>query len=205
MSPVLDSLRERFTAYRTTAERALAQVDDGAFFAPLPGLDPLAVLVKHLAGNYRSRWTDFLTADGNKPWRDRDGEFEIRDGDTRQALMAAWEEGWRLLDEALAPLADADLTREATIRGERHTVIAALHRALAHTAYHVGQIVLLAKHAAGEGWQTLSIPRGGSAAYEVRVRAAAAASGEANAQGLPPEASGATASSGRRPRRGSGP
>lgn len=186
---VLDSLRERFATYRAMAERALAQVSDEAFFAALPGLDPLAIQVKHLAGNYASRWTDFLASDGNKPWRDRDGEFEIREGDTRESLMAAWAEGWRLNEEALAPLADADLGRTVVIRGEDHTVIEALNRALAHTAYHVGQIVLLAKHAAGDGWQTLSIPRGGSAAYEAEVRAKAdAARRDTNIPGLPPEA-----------------
>jgi hypothetical protein len=161
MSLLLDSLRERFAAYRTMAERALAQVNDDAFFAALGPLDPLAIQVKHLAGNYRSRWTDFLTSDGNKPWRDRDGEFEIREGDTRETLMAAWAEGWRLNEEALAPLADADLARTVTIRGEPLTVAQALHRALAHTAYHVGQIVLLAKHASGDGDVVWTPTRGG--------------------------------------------
>ncbi len=185
---VLDSIRERFATYRTMAERALAQVDDDAFFARLGPLDPLAVQVKHLAGNYRSRWTDFRTSDGNKTWRQRDEEFEIRDGDTREALMTAWEEGWRLNQEALAPLADADLSETVTIRGEEHTITEALHRALAHTAYHVGQIVLLAKHARGDAWQTLSIPRGESAAFEATVRAKAAARRATNIEGLPPEA-----------------
>ena len=184
--PVLDSLRERFATYRRMAERALAQADDAAFFARLGPLDPLAIQVKHLAGNYRSRFTDFLTTDGNKPWRERDEEFEIRDGDTREALMAAWAEGWRILDEALAPLADADLERTVTIRGEPLSVVQALHRALAHTAYHVGQIVLLAKHAAGEAWQTLSIPRGGSAAFEAETRARAEAQRAAVTTDLPP-------------------
>ena len=185
---VLDSLRERFATYRRMAERALAQADDDAFFARLGPLDPLAVQVKHLAGNYRSRFTDFLTTDGNKPWRQRDEEFELRDGDTREALMAAWAEGWRLLDEALAPLADADLERMVTIRGEPLSVLQALHRALAHTAYHVGQIVLLAKHAAGDAWQTLSIPRGASAAFEAEMRAKADAQRAAVTTDLPPAA-----------------
>lgn len=170
---VTDSLRERFAAYRTMAERALAQVDDDAFFRALPGLDPLAVQVKHLAGNYRSRWTDFRTADGDKPGRQRDTEFELTDADTREALMARWAEAWRLNEAALAPLTDADLGETIVIRAEPHTIVAALHRALAHTAYHVGQIVLLAKHHAGDGWQTLSIARGQSEQFRAQMLAKA--------------------------------
>ena len=167
---VTDSLRERFSFYRTLAERALAQADDDAFFARLPGLDPMAVLVKHLAGNYRSRWTDFRTSDGDKPDRQRDEEFELRDGDTREALMERWAEAWRLCEKALADLKDGDLSDILTIRGEPHTIAEALNRALAHTAYHVGQIVLLAKHFAGANWHTLSIARGESEAYAARMR-----------------------------------
>ena len=171
---IVDSLRERFAFYRTLAERALAQVDDDAFFRTIPGLDPPAVLVKHLAGNYRSRWTDFRTSDGDKPDRQRDEEFEIREADTREALMERWAEGWDLCEKALADLKDGDLSDTLTIRGEPHTIAEALTRALAHTAYHVGQIVMLAKHYAGDQWHTLSIARGESEAYAARTRSKAA-------------------------------
>ena len=176
----LDSLRARFAAYRTMAERALDQMSDEAFFAPLGAVDPAAVLVKHVAGNLRSRWTDVLTTDGDKPDRQRDGEFELTDADTRPALMAAWADGWRRLQHALADLAPDDLTRTVTIRAEPLSVIDAALRSLAHTASHVGQIVLLAKHAAGDDWQTLSIPRGESEAYAAERRSAAAQTTEAS-------------------------
>ena len=172
---VLAETRARFGQYRTLAERALAQVDDAAFFAALgdggpEGENSLALVVKHLAGNFRSRWTDFLSSDGDKPDRHRDREFELDEGDTREALMARWAEGWRLLDETLDGLTADDLLRTVTIRGEPHAVVEALSRALAHTAYHAGQIVLLAKHHAGPGWQTLSIPRGQSEAFSAAHR-----------------------------------
>jgi hypothetical protein len=173
---VLAETRARFAQYRALAERALAQVDDAAFFAALgdggpEGENSLAVVVKHLAGNFRSRWTAFLSSDGDKPDRRRDGEFVIEEGDTRAALMARWDDGWRLLDETLGGLTEGDLLRPVTIRGEPHSVLAALSRALAHTAYHAGQIVLLAKHHAGPDWHTLSIPRGQSEAYGAAHRA----------------------------------
>ncbi|MEM1056940.1 MAG: DUF1572 family protein [Bacteroidota bacterium] len=185
---VTDSLRERFATYRTMAERALAQVDDDAFFHALPGLDPLAILVKHLAGNYRSRWTDFRTSDGDKPDRNRDSEFDLTEADTREALMARWAEGWRLNQVALASLTDDDLGATISIRAEPHTIVEALNRALAHTAYHVGQIVLLAKHAVGEDWQTLSIARGQSEQFRAEMLAKAEARHDTNIPGLPPEA-----------------
>jgi len=150
------------------AERAMAQVDDEAFFRLLdPEANSLALLVKHVAGNQRSRWTDFLTSDGEKPDRHRDTEFERAEGDSRASLMTRWNEGWELLFAALESLTAEDLLREVTIRGERHTVLQAIHRQLAHYAQHVGQIVLLAKHFAGDRWQTLSIPRGQSERFEV--------------------------------------
>ena len=181
---VTDSLRERFAFYRTLGERALAQADDEAFFARLDGLDPMAVLVKHLAGNYRSRWTDFRSSDGDKPDRHRDEEFELREGDTREALMERWAEAWRLNEEALTGLSDADLSETVTIRGEPHTIAEALTRALAHTAYHVGQIVMLAKHFAGAEWHTLSIARGESEAYAARTRSKAATRWDTSDLGL---------------------
>ncbi len=174
MSPAaltLESLRRRFAVYRAQAERALAQMDDAAFAERLGAVDPAAILVKHIAGNLRSRWTDFLTTDGNKPDRDRDGEFELTEADTREALMAAWAEGWGRLEATLDALTPDDLARTVTIRAEPLSAVDALMRSLAHTASHVGQIVLLAKHAAGDDWQTLSIPRGGSASFEAEMRA----------------------------------
>lgn len=148
------------------AEKAMAQIDDEAFFATLAeGDNSIAIILKHLAGNMRSRWTDFLTTDGEKPHRNRDSEFVIEPGDTRASLLARWEQGWLMLFEALRPLTAADLDRTVTIRGEPFTVSQAIHRQLTHYAYHVGQIVLLAKHHAGESWATLSIPRGRSSEF----------------------------------------
>jgi hypothetical protein len=121
--------------------------------------------VKHVAGNLLSRWTDFLTADGEKPNRNRDAEFEQMPTDTRAAMMAAWERGWETLFTALAPLGDADLNRIVRIRGEELSVSQAVTRQLTHYSYHVGQIVYLAKHFRGESWKTLSVPRGGSAKF----------------------------------------
>ena len=162
----LADVAARFDAIRTQAERAAAQVDDDAFFATLDADEnSIALLMKHMGGNLRSRFTDFLTSDGEKPDRDRDAEFERRDGDTRAAILARWEEGWRALAAALRSLAPDDLQRTVTIRGEPHSVLQALSRQLAHQAGHAGQVVLLAKHWAGGGWQTLSIPRGKSAEF----------------------------------------
>ncbi len=123
--------------------------------------------MKHVSGNMRSRWTAFLTSDGEKPDRDRDSEFVLEPGDTRATILGRWETGWRLLFEAITPLATADLRRTVTIRGERHTVLEAINRQLTHYAYHVGQIVFVAKYFAGRAWQSLSIPRGKSREVEV--------------------------------------
>jgi hypothetical protein len=156
-----------FRKQKELAERALAQVDDDAFFRALDAeSNSLAVLVQHVAGNLRSRFRDFLTTDGEKPDRHRDGEFELAAGALRAELMARWEAGWAILFETLASLAPADLLHTVTIRGEPHTVVQALDRALAHYAQHAGQIVLLAKHWAGPAWKTLSIPRGRSREFE---------------------------------------
>jgi hypothetical protein len=161
----LADVKARFDSIKTMAERAAAQVDDAAFFAPLGDEEnSIALLMKHMAGNLRSRFTDFLTTDGEKPDRNRDAEFEQSPSDSRAAIVARWDEGWRILFAALDTIAPGDLTRTVTIRGEPHTVIQALSRQLAHQSQHAGQIVLLAKHAAGERWKTLSIPRGQSAA-----------------------------------------
>ncbi len=169
MSAAMDWLHQaatEFATLRTQAERALAQVDDEAFFATLgPESNSLALIVKHVGGNLRSRWTDPFTTDGEKPDRDRDGEFEIRPGDSRRSLMARWSAGFATVATALAAIRADDLARPVTIRGEALTLEAASLRSLAHTAGHVGQIVWLAKALAGESWRTLSIPRGQSAQW----------------------------------------
>jgi uncharacterized damage-inducible protein DinB len=157
-----------FRKYKSFAEKALAQVPDEDWFRRIDSeSNSLALVVKHLAGNMRSRWTDFRTADGEKPDRNRDTEFETEDADTKEALLARWETGWRLLFAALDPLTEDDLQRTVTIRGEAHSVLQAITRQLTHYASHVGQIVFLAKHLAGARWQTLSIPRGKSREFDV--------------------------------------
>lgn len=154
--------------HKRLAERAMQQLEDGDLFAQLDSeANSIAVLVKHMSGNMRSRWTDFLTTDGEKPDRNRDGEFEIDAGTTRDAVISWWEDGWRRVFEAIAALRPDDLTRTVRIRGEPHTVMQAINRQLTHYAQHVGQIVLLAKHLKGSDWESLSIPRGQSKAYEV--------------------------------------
>lgn len=167
---VIASLRRRFADQRRLAEVALAQVPDDAYFATLGPLDPLAVQVKHMGGNLRSRFTDFLTADGEKADRHRDREFELHKDDSREALTGQWDGGWAALDDTLARLTPSDLEQTVTVRAERLSVVDALHRALAHAAYHTGQIIALSKHAVGDGWQTLSVPRGESALYEAEMR-----------------------------------
>jgi uncharacterized damage-inducible protein DinB len=148
------------------AEKALRQVSDEAFFAELGEEEnSLAIVVKHMAGNMRSRWRDFLTTDGEKPDRHRDREFVLEDGDTREELMRRWEESWALLFAAIEPLEGSQLLSTVTVRGEPHTVLEAIQRQLRHYAYHVGQIVSLARHWVGTSWESLSIPRGGSVAF----------------------------------------
>ena len=142
------------------ADKAMAQIDDAQFFTRLDAdSNSIAIIVKHVAGNMRSRWTDFLASDGEKPDRDRDSEFEREHGDTRDAVLARWEAGWEVLFSTLTTLQPNDLGKTVAIRGEPHTVVQAINRQLSHYASHVGQIVLLAKHFAGPGWQTLSIPK----------------------------------------------
>jgi hypothetical protein len=159
----LEETAREFRRYRALGERALAQVPPDRWFAePGAGSNSVAVIVKHVGGNLRSRWTDFLTTDGEKPDRDRDGEFEIGAGDDVASLRARWDAGWSALLSSLDALRDGDLARAVRIRGEELTVLQATQRSLAHTAMHVGQIVYAAKLLAGPGWTTLSIPRGGS-------------------------------------------
>lgn len=162
---VIEALAARFRYHRELAEAALGQVADADLGRALGGDEnSIAVLVQHLGGNLRSRFTDFPASDGEKPWRDRDAEFVARPR-TREELLEPWRQGWRALDAALGELDDAGLGREVRIRGQALTVLEALVRALAHVAYHVGQLVQLARHFAGPCWRSLSIPRGGSAAY----------------------------------------
>jgi hypothetical protein len=157
--------------YKRLAERAMEQVSDDQLFAELdPESNSIAIVVKHMAGNMRSRWTDFLTSDGEKPDRDRDSEF-VAPPATREALLALWEDGWKRVFDALEPLTDADLGRTVLIRGEAHSVMQAINRQVAHYANHVGQIILLAKHYAGERWTSLSVPRNRSAEFNRKVTA----------------------------------
>ena len=145
---------------KTQAERAIAQIQDDHLFAVLdPESNSIAIIMKHMAGNMRSRWTDFLTTDGEKPDRNRDGEFETQSSETRKEILADWESGWTCALNAIVSLTPDDLGKTVTIRGEAHSVIAAVNRQLTHYGAHVGQIVLLAKHFAGADWKTLSIPR----------------------------------------------
>ncbi|MGA2740199.1 MAG: DUF1572 family protein [Bryobacteraceae bacterium] len=145
--------------YKKMAESAMAQVTDEQLFAALdPEANSIAIVVKHMAGNMRSRWTAFLTTDGEKPDRQRDTEFEEPPA-TRDALMQLWQEGWDRVFAALEPLSEADLSRRVTIRGEAHSVMQAVNRQIAHYACHIGQIVLLAKHYQHAQWRSLSIPR----------------------------------------------
>lgn len=148
-----------FRQYKQRAEKAMAQTADEQLFATIDSeANSIALIVKHLAGNMRSRWTDFLDTDGEKPDRNRDSEFG-EPPPTRDALLESWEAGWRCVFDALEPLSDADLSRTVTIRGEPHSVMQAINRQIGHYAEHVGQIILLAKHFAGEKWRTLSIPK----------------------------------------------
>jgi hypothetical protein len=160
----------QFRKQKELAERALARVSDEHLTATLdPESNSIAVLVQHMAGNLRSRWTDFLTTDGEKPDRKRDSEF--MDPPPRDTLMKAWEDGWQLAFTSLGELSDEDLTRTVTIRGEKHSVLQAINRQLTHTAYHCGQIVLLAKHFNSADWKPLSVPRGESEEFNRKVRA----------------------------------
>ncbi|PYT79943.1 MAG: hypothetical protein DMG40_14150 [Acidobacteria bacterium] len=161
-----------FHYYKKLGERAMAQCPDEGLFTKLDAeSNSIALIVKHMAGNMRSRWTDFLTTDGEKPDRNRDTEFEDPPT-TRAALLELWERGWKYVFDALQPLTDADLGRRVTIRTEPHSVMQAIHRQIAHYAHHVGQIVFLAKHLTAKAtgkWESLSVPRGKSAEINAKV------------------------------------
>jgi Protein of unknown function (DUF1572) len=164
----LDDCLLQLRKLKAQADKALGQIDHDHFFSVLdPEANSIALIMKHMAGNMRSRWTDFLNADGEKPDRDRDREFIIDADDTQARILSMWEEGWRALFAALSSLAIEDLGKTVSIRGEAHTVVEAINRQMTHYAGHVGQIVLLAKHYAGPKWRSLSIPRGQSKSFEV--------------------------------------
>jgi Protein of unknown function (DUF1572) len=159
----LEAFRLEFHSLRALAEKALGQLDDDSFFRALDGdANSPALLVKHIGGNLRSRWTDVFTSDGEKADRRRDAEFELDAADTRARVMEKWAAGWDALAATFDALAPDDLERVITVRGEPHTLPRALTRSLSHTAGHVHQIVLLARHLSGSAWRTLSIPRGQS-------------------------------------------
>jgi Protein of unknown function (DUF1572) len=165
-----DSL-DLFRYYKQLAERAMAQCPDDALFRALDAeSNCMAIIVKHMAGNMRSRWTDFLTSDGEKPDRNRDTEFEDSPK-SRGELLELWERGWKYVFDALVPLSDADLIRTVNIRGEPHSVMQAINRQIAHYSYHIGQIVFLSKHFAAEHWSALTVPRGKSFTFNADVAA----------------------------------
>ena len=164
-----------FRHYKRLADNAIDQCPDDKLSAEIdPESNSIAIIVKHMAGNMRSRWTDFLSTDGEKPDRQRDSEFEAP-AKTRAELLAMWEAGWKLLFDALTPLTEADLSKTVTIRTEPHSVTQAINRQVAHYSYHIGQIAYLARHFAGSQWKTLTIPKNKSTDFNVRV-----ASGEAS-------------------------
>lgn len=165
----IDDFRAEYQRYRALGEKAIAQAGDEALNAmPTDDANSIAMIVRHVSGNLVSRFTDFLTADGEKPSRDRESEFDIRAYD-RQTVDAMWQDGWTVVDNQLNALTDADMERTVTIRNQPMTVHAALSRSLSHIAYHIGQIVLLARIHTRRDWKSLSIPRGESAAFNERL------------------------------------
>ncbi len=165
----IDDIIVQLRKYKRLAEKAVGQIDDEQFFetADHEASNSIAIIMKHMAGNMRSRWTDFLKSDGEKPDRNRDQEFVIEEGSSRDSILKTWEKGWEYVFGAISSLQPDDLTRTVTIRGEEHTALEAINRQYAHYAYHVGQIVMLAKDFAGDGWQFLSIPLGKSKEFDV--------------------------------------
>lgn len=170
-SHYLDEARRQFRGHKRLGEGALAQLNDQDFFRCLdPESNSIAIIVKHLAGNMRSRFTDFLTSDGEKPDRHRDQEFEIT-ASTRADVMSWWEQGWGIVFSALESLSPEDVSRTVYIRHEPHSVLQAINRQIAHYAYHVGQIVFLAKHLRSSQWKSLSVPRGKSEEFNRKLMA----------------------------------
>jgi len=163
----IEEARRQMRGHKRMGEGAMAQLGDDDFFLTLdPESNSVAILVKHLAGNMHSRFTDFLTTDGEKPDRFRDREFEVTGATTRAEVMKWWEEGWACVLGAIDALKPEDVMRPVTIRGEAHTVLQAINRQIAHYAAHIGQIVFLAKHLRSSEWKTLTIPRGKSEEFK---------------------------------------
>ena len=167
MSSIVGSIRAEYLRYKALAEGAIAQLDDSDLVVTPTGGNSIAIICWHVAGNLRSRFTDFLTTDGEKPWRKRDEEFQSRRV-SRTELLAHWDRGWNVLVDTLSTLTDEDLSRTVTIRAQPLLVSEALHRSLAHASYHVGQIVYIAKGLCGERWRFLSIPPGQSDRYNAQ-------------------------------------
>jgi len=162
---------QELTRLKRLADDAIRQVDSGQFFTALDAeSNSIAVIVKHIAGNLRSRWTNFLDSDGEKPDRNRDSEFELTEQETKDTILNRWEANWQLVFDKMNSLKPEDLQRTITIRREPYSVIAALNRQLSHNAYHVGQIVFLAKHLVGSEWRTLSVPRNKSADFNAEMK-----------------------------------
>ena len=176
-SPILSAAIDELQKIKKLADKSIAQLSDDQLHATIdPDANSVAVLMRHMAGNMRSRWIDFLTSDGEKPNRMRDQEFEDP-GQSREELIAEWEHGWQCVFDALTPLTDADLQRTVMIRGEAHSVYKAISRQVAHYSGHAYQILLLAKHMLGPNWKTLSIPRGQSEEFNRRMLAKLKAEG----------------------------
>ncbi len=166
-----DDIILSFRRQKELAEKAMTQLDDELFFRkPGEHSNSIALIVKHVAGNLTSRWTDFLTTDGEKPDRDRDGEFVISPADTRANLLARWDRGFEILTASLQDLSEGDVTRTVTIRSEPHLVLQAIHRSLTHTSYHVGQIVYLGRLLKTDGWKWITIPPGESKTFNSQPR-----------------------------------
>jgi hypothetical protein len=166
----LEEIERQFRGHKRMGEGAIVQLSDQELFVTIDAeANSVAIIIKHLAGNMRSRFTDFLTSDGEKPDRHRDQEFEMSSSVAREDLMRVWEEGWNVVFSAIQALAPADLMGTVTIREQPHTVLQALNRQLAHYAYHVGQIVFLAKHLRSAEWKTLSVPRGKSEEFNQQM------------------------------------
>ena len=181
----LDEARRQMRGHKHMAEAAMAQLADEEFFVTIdPESNSVAILVKHLAGNMRSRFTDFLTSDGEKPDRFRDREFEINADTRRTDVLKWWEDGWSRVMASIESLKPEDVMRTVTIRGEPHTVLQAINRQIAHYAQHTGQIVFLAKHLKSGDWKTLSIPRGKSEEFKMKKPAIERGSGKSE-RGLP--------------------
>jgi uncharacterized damage-inducible protein DinB len=165
----IDDSLSLFHYYKQLAERAMEQVSDDQLFETLDEeMNSIAIVAKHMAGNMRSRWTDFLTTDGEKPDRNRDSEF-VAPAKSRAELMKIWNESWQFVFSAIEPLSDGDLARKVNIRHEPHSVMQAINRQIAHYSYHVGQIVFLAKHFNAKGWKSLSVPKNKSSEFNQKV------------------------------------